>query len=467
MRWSVLILIFFISCKKQDLDNPTFKEEYFDGYKVSPNAKNLGKDYWKNIGVAGDLMCYLYTTPIQPGEPPLMTAAMSFGDFNLDGYADIFLPSSRSEITYTTPFSFLIWNVGTKKFEERDLFNDKTLSKNFFGGWPAKMISCYINGDDYVDMVIFDEGSRDQYEPIKLILSDGHGGYNLKEIKTIEDEILFKINNIRIHGGDVGDLNGDGVNDLFISCGFINYIYWGSSEYPYFSKNNRNVYSEDQDNSLHKTLFGYVRCGECSGSYDANFIDIDKDGNKDILLEISENNGLSQQRILVNQGKNKSNREKFLPNNQTEKNNIIYLPFTKSKNALFTDYVIDDIDKNNKLDIIGMSHETKQGWDIKIFTQNTDGTFSGENNLIEFNINNSRSGEPFRNQLIYDDFDKDGQKDLYPQSILVDKNIKPSNEILKKSVFLRKGQKFVENSLYTSNEYFKFLYDNNVIKLNY
>ena len=131
--------------------------------------------------------------------------------------------------------SFLIWNPKTKRFEEKNLINDKT---NFLGN-PAKVTPMYLNGDNYVDLIIQggpDEGYPTLHPaPVTLCLSDGKGGYDLTNL-TLEPDFLY--NNNGHEKGDAADINGDGYPDLTVPTNTHTYIFWGTQQYPYFTNQN-------------------------------------------------------------------------------------------------------------------------------------------------------------------------------------------------------------------------------------
>ena len=104
----------------------------FMGYKVAINARQLGSDYWtRGTGVMSDLIVQTFQpTNFYPNSFGYQNNAINAGfaqatcgDFNNDGYVDVFTPGAKPELK----FSFLIWNSNTKIFEPKNLFNDKSL----------------------------------------------------------------------------------------------------------------------------------------------------------------------------------------------------------------------------------------------------------------------------------------------------------------------------------------------------
>ncbi|MFN5985725.1 MAG: hypothetical protein ACK42B_02460, partial [Chitinophagaceae bacterium] len=68
----------------------------FLGYKVAANAKQLGTDYWENTPVLSDLIIGVFQKNFEVYAPPqgdaycAWTQAICNGDFNNDGYIDVF-----------------------------------------------------------------------------------------------------------------------------------------------------------------------------------------------------------------------------------------------------------------------------------------------------------------------------------------------------------------------------------------
>ena len=68
------------------------------------------------------------------------------------------------------------------------------------------------------------------------------GGYEL----TSFDALHF-VNSAKVmtDGGDVGDLNGDGLPDLVLAANNFTFIYWGKSTYPFFRNDNYTILASD------------------------------------------------------------------------------------------------------------------------------------------------------------------------------------------------------------------------------
>ena len=88
-----LLFLFLFSCKKDVITTVNIstignvETNVFTGYKVNPNAKQLGRNYWENIPIPADLMLSVFQTSLKSnnGHTEIETEAVSFGDFHLDG----------------------------------------------------------------------------------------------------------------------------------------------------------------------------------------------------------------------------------------------------------------------------------------------------------------------------------------------------------------------------------------------
>ena len=144
----------------------------FMGYKVAANARQLGTDYWENSILPSDLIVAVFQKNYENHHPSgayaVWTEAICNGDFNNDGYMDVFNGGTTFGGQIKATLTFLIWNPITKIFEEKNLINDKTNNV----GHPRLVTPVYLNSDNYVDIVIHgmrDEGSNSNpNEPVSI-----------------------------------------------------------------------------------------------------------------------------------------------------------------------------------------------------------------------------------------------------------------------------------------------------------
>ena len=411
-----LLFLFLFSCKKDVITtvNISTISNVFTGYKVNPNAKQLGRNYWENIPIPADLMLSVFQTSLKSntGHTEIETEAISFGDFNLDGYIDIFNAGGSHNGPYTG-FTFLIWDSTSKIFEQKNLFNDKSF--NVIGGNPNKIIPIYLNGDDYVDFIIFDNGDEDipnsPNEPIRYVLSDGKGRYDLKSIITNESEPETWS---RKYGGNVGDVDGDRIPDLIIVSNTILYVYKGISTYPYFTETNR---------------IKYININVINQVFDVEIHDFNNDGKNDIITIGKEDTlGLSQ---------------KILINYKSWGDSILKIPLHKIGNKFETkDYIIDGDN------IITLGHNMNNTWSLNVYNQKYS-IFEKIDSQIHSAV-----------KLIYQDYNNDGIKDIGFQESMGDIKIpKASNSIYNKKVYIKEGDTWRIYPMYNFDNYAKEIRD--------
>ena len=423
--YSILLISFFLfSCEKDSIipiESPT-NVVGFKGYVVDPNARQLGTDYWENTPVLSDLMIGVFQKNFevfvnlpQGDAYCAWTQAICNGDFNNDGYIDVFNAGSAFG-GQKSRLSFLMWDPVDTVFVEKNLINNKT---NFIGA-PTKVSPIYLNDDNYVDLIIFghqDESSpKNRIEPITICLIDGKGGYDLTELDLqppLPNEAVV------YEHGSVGDLNGDKIPDLLIMANPRVYVFWGIPTFPYFT-NKDFLVSERNDLPFY-----------------CKIKDINKDGINDAIIATNIEN-----QIFLNDGKG------------TVLSNKITTPYVTQGNVF--DYIVDDLNSDGLNDFINISDtQNNLVWSIDVYIQQKDGSFKRDISWIEYSFGTKKGN--FRNKLIYYDFDGDGKKDITYSDTTMDPYTSPTNEIKNKTVFIRSGNKFIERDYYQYDSYAKRL----------
>ena len=212
-----------------------FQQIKFPGYSVNKSLLNKNEiEYWRDCGVVWDVIMNKFGQPVSGTQWGGFMPQLIVGDFNNDGWIDVFNPGTGSYNSKVVDNSqWLIWNPTTKTFDNKRLFNDKSLV--YFGGNQRRSITYDINKDGYTDVVVIDSGDdvvpTNPLQPIRIVLSDGKGGYDLKDLNNITPTLRYN------HSGDIGDLNNDGNLDLVVATGNVVYVSWGIPNYPYFSNN--------------------------------------------------------------------------------------------------------------------------------------------------------------------------------------------------------------------------------------
>ena len=462
------------------VNNPLVR---FMGYKVASNARQLGADYWtRGTGVMSDLIVQTFQpTNFYPNSFGYQNNAINAGfaqatcgDFNNDGFIDVFTPGAAPSLN----FSFLIWNSAIKIFEPKNLFNDKSFSKIMA---TSQVIPIYLNDDNYVDLVVIGDGETPNTsppwpnDPVMLILSDGKGGYDYKKIETNESDIFNGGITPNKFGGDIADLNNDGIVDLFLACGPYTYIYWGIKGFPFFKKDGNAAFaSQIKDiGVLNNNSFG-EKCYTCGNASSGLIFDLNNDKQNDILymgnegdvLVLPTKNDTSYNKVLISQGGGRFNSK-----------SPVYLPMNNLKKISENlDYVVDDLNGDGLKDIITSSHEqfdfSKLANNNKpifasgfyVYIQQKDGTFKIDNTYFQYASNYiTRTNNPWgKKALQYYDFDGDGRKDIsYIDASNGDEfgafnvSTMSGSRSTVKTVFIRQGNQFVEKDYYLFDPYAK------------
>ena len=443
MRYLFFLLsIVLVSCEKEitiipiDPPSPPVTKTY-EGYKVNSNAKQLGKEYWlRGTGIPQDLIIQTFQNPLPLSNSfaykhNFINAGWSqsvAGDFNLDGWVDVFTPGAGD---FISP-SFLIFNTKTNTYDETSLFNQDVKSLPF----AFKIIPYYLNEDDYVDMVVFTDDSPET--PIKLIVSDGTGKYNLIPIFENEDRTYPTscCGNATITkaGGDIGDLDGDGLPEMVVGANNFMFIYKGIKGSPYFTSSGKKVFVEDEINfpNVNNNGFG-ESCSECAGNVGV-IADVNKDGINDIVLSVYES-GLKSQKILLNKGQGRFNNSSILRLSQYGKE-------TSTNDYVLTDN--GDIIATNGFGVDGKSSY----WNIFVYKKTNNG-YVLDKSVVEFNPNmKTKSRDGGKPKLLYYDYNKDGIKDIGYVDASWGDEMGDKNIMKYKTVFIKTGDKYVEHDFY-------------------
>jgi len=421
----------------------------FQGYKVQQFPQMEEPQYWRDCGVMWDVIAnkFLINVNGQPGSfffPQLIA-----GDFNKDGWIDVFDPGTGSyagKVADNT--QWLIWNPVSKTFDNKNLFNNKL--KNF-GGNQRRSISVDLNHDGYTDVVIFDPGDdvsanwREVVQPLRIVLSDGKGSYDLKEINPTDIIDYF-------HSGDIADIDGDGNYDIVCACNDRVYICWGISDFPYFSK--AKIILDARNQNL--PLWMQEASG---GTFNATIGDINNDGKNDIVLGGSENyaqpnsslnsyNFYITTKILINKGNRVFDSSSLIKLPAFDPNKLVsgYIP---------SDFRICDINNDGLQDILTTYSIGYDDWGIFAYIQKSPGQFVVDTSIIQYTTNTNRHagqyGSSWKPWLIYYDFNKDGIKDIS----YIDPHNFWDTSLRRKSVFINRGNTFVEEDFYQYDTFCK------------
>ena len=422
----------------------------FIGYKVDQTKKN-DKNYWMyGTGLQTDLIVQTFQIPLKPSSINGGWWYSVTGDFNNDGWIDVFTGGTCRDDKQFIGLSFLIYNPSTKRFDDVNLINDGNKVLNYAG----EIIPLNLNNDNYIDLVVFTDDS--ETEPIKLIISDGKGKYDIKPIlQDVDRQILTSCcgyGKTTKYGGDIDDIDGDGIVDMIVAADNFVFVYKGIKSFPYFTT--EGFYLRFIEN---ETIFQNIsNLPVVAGSvFDVATKDIDKDGDNDILfLTIEKNiNGIPKydQKILINSG-----------NGKFKKEDIITLPFYGRDPHENIDYIFDE-QNGDIIACTGFGINGKSSyWNIFAYTK-INGKYTLDKTKFVF-TKNTKILDGAKTKLLYYDYNKDGIKDIGyidcswgSEGNIYNSAINDGNISSFKTVFIKKGNQYIEEDYYQYDPFAKSL----------
>ena len=198
---------------------------------------------------------------------PFFDLARAYTDFDGDGVLDLFRAIGKSKSIERQHLEMWLGNGdGTYR---RD---DDMLATPTAGGFhPRKAVIADFNGDERADVIVGDHG----YDavpfpgaPLLLYLSTADG--RLEKAKGLEHTLGFH------HGATAGDIDGDGDTDAFIM----------TSPFPVFLINDGNGKM-----LMNRPYLPKLFLMDHGGYYTSELIDVDRDGNLDLLVAGHEHEG--------------------------------------------------------------------------------------------------------------------------------------------------------------------------------
>jgi hypothetical protein len=280
--------------------------------------------------------------------------AMAFGDIDNDGDQDLIITGKGGPIKTT-----LYINDGTGNFNVAT----GTPFVNVYGGTVG---FADVNNDNFIDLLITGSTSA-TIRTANLYLNNGNGTFSIATTPftpSYEGDFAFE------------DIDNDNDVDLILTG-------YNASDLGFtklYLNNGTGVFSE-----VTSTPFEQLK-----GSYVA-FIDIENDGDKDVILSGTNNSNIDSTKLYVNNG-----------------NGVFTLNTASSFTSISSgDIAIADSDNDGDMDILitGASQPLSLLLPLtKLYTNNGTGTFS------------EVVGTPFIGTVIgaaeFADFDNDGDKDV-------------------------------------------------------
>jgi hypothetical protein len=422
----------------------------FIGYKVDQTKKN-DKNYWLHgTGLQTDLIVQTFQIPLKPSSINGGWWYSVAGDFNNDGWVDVFTGGTCRDDKQFIGLSFLLYNPSTKRFDDVNLINDGNKVLNYAG----EIIPVNLNNDNYIDLVVFTDDS--ETESIKLIISDGKGKYDVKPIlQDVDRQILTSccgFGKTTKYGGDIDDIDGDGIVDMVVTADNFVFVYKGIKSFPYFTT--EGFYLRFIEN---ETIFQNIsNLPVVAGSvFDVVTKDIDKDGDNDILfLTVEKNiNGVPKydQKILINSG-----------NGKFKKEDVITLPFYGRDFHENIDYVFDE-QTGDIIACTGFGINGKSSyWNIFAYTK-INGKYTVDKSKFVF-TKNTKILDGAKTKLLYYDYNKDGIKDIGyidcswgSEGNIYNAAINDGNISAFKTVFIKRGTQYIEEDYYQYDPFAKSL----------
>jgi hypothetical protein len=278
-------------------------------------------------------------------QPNIMEAyggVFATGDIDGDGDKDLFMTGITPQI-----YTKLYKNDGSGNFTE--------INHNFPRSGSSQAILKDLDGDG--DLDLFFSGSNELSQKFANIYkNDGTGVFT-----QVTNNNLPKF----IKGANIADVDNDGDQDLVISAttttGFVADVYL----------NNGSAFFTAKGSTVFTAVNGVLA-----------FIDIENDGDKDVIISGKDVNNASSTKLYQNDGSG------------------TYILNTSSTFASVAGEDIDVIDTDNDGDLDILLNGSFQN---KLYTNNGSGVFTLASTSLQ---------QTFAGQNVFADFDKDGDQDL-------------------------------------------------------
>ncbi len=202
--------------------------------------------------------------PLSPNMLSTEGPALAIGDMNGDGRDDIFIGNARNK----RPSVYLQLPDGKFTVSVQPALDADSAFEDISATWAD------MNGDGATDLIVVSGGNefyaKDPMLAPRLYLNDGKGKLN----RSVNAFTNIHLTSSRVL---VCDINKDGFNDLIISGRAVSFAY-GEIPRSYLLLNDGGARFKDVTSTLAPEL---TNCGMIT---DARWIDMDNDGDEDLLV---------------------------------------------------------------------------------------------------------------------------------------------------------------------------------------
>ena len=259
---------------------------------------------------------------------------------------------------------------------------------------------------------------------------------------------------ITITGGDIGDLNNDGIPDLAVTANNDLFIYWGINSAPYFTQTNHATFVKDSTDFAQYENNGFnVSAPNCGDALDVVIQDVNHDGINDIIVcegEDPNSNGHipSFEKVIINPGNGHFTNQSVF--------NLPYFNLSLPVRIANQDYKLSD--DNTIIAVNGWTSYGKSFSDWSIFMYKKS-TFTLDISSIIFSTNfKTKQLDGGKQRLLYYDFNGDGNKDIGYIDIGWGDEYGVNNIMFNKTVFINQlDGTYLEKSLYDYDPYAKVM----------